>query len=80
MASRKEEKIEIVSISYKVNGIKHIMKPPKKKSGTGRSLTGGSAEEESCTPGATRCVNHILQRCFDIGEGQCVWMESSETC
>jgi hypothetical protein len=83
--AKKNAKIQIVSINYLIDGVKHKMKPAttssvaKKKKGFVAHAEPESGEEE-CTPGETRCVNHKLQRCIDIGEGQCIWMDSTETC
>jgi len=83
--TKKKVKIQIVSINYMIDGVKHKMKPAipptadKKKKGFVAHAEPEPVEDE-CTPGETRCVNHKVQRCIDIGEGQCIWMDSTETC
>ena len=68
-----KKKIEIVSITYTVDGNTHVMKPVTKPATEVSGLT-------NCNPGDTRCVNHLIQRCIDIGDGQCQWMVTSEPC
>lgn len=79
MAKAKSNKIEIVSITYKVNGETFTANREKKKASNAKGLV-AAAEGRVCTPGETKCENGILFRCFDIGDGQTDWLTGNETC
>jgi hypothetical protein len=76
-------KIDIISVNYMVHGEEHIMKPLK-KSVEKHDLKPKSVDvtdaNTNCKQGDTRCINHKLQRCVNIGQGQNIWMQTDENC
>lgn len=79
MAKAKSNKIEIISITYKVNGETFTATREKKKQTRAKGLL-AVGEARVCTPGDTKCENGILFRCFDIGDGQADWLTGNEPC
>ena len=79
MAKAKSNKIEIISITYKVNGETFTATREKKKPARAKGLVPATAARV-CTPGETKCENGILFRCFEIGDGQTDWLTGNETC
>lgn len=80
MSRKNKNKKDILEIKYKVNDDLHSMMPLLNVDKDKKSLATNNDSKMPCKAGQTRCVNNKKQYCMDLGDGQCIWMQSTEDC